>query len=75
MCRVSAVPPLLLAIVAALAPWTAAHADANTITVPNCATIAGSGASATPTLSQWAMIVLAGLVAMFGFVAMRRRVS
>jgi hypothetical protein len=46
--------------------------DANTITVPVCGALAGSGA-AIPTLSEWAMILLAGLLAIAGFAAMRRR--
>ena len=34
---------------------------------------AGGVASAIPTLSQWAMILLAGLLAVAGFAALRRR--
>ena len=44
--------------------------DANTITVPTCAPFVGA---AIPTLSAWAMIMLAGLLAIAGFAAMRRR--
>jgi hypothetical protein len=43
--------------------------DANTITVPTCAAfVAGS----IPTLSQWALVMLAALLAIASFVAMRR---
>jgi len=51
----------------------------STITVPGaCAALplppgAGSGAAAVPTLSEWAMILLAALLAFVGFAAMRRR--
>ena len=45
--------------------------DANTITVPVCAA-AGAGA-AIPTLSEWAMVLLAALLAIAGFTAIRRR--
>ncbi|HEV8256699.1 MAG TPA: IPTL-CTERM sorting domain-containing protein [Casimicrobiaceae bacterium] len=48
--------------------------DASTITVPTCAPFSGGGGiTDIPTLSQWAMIALAGLVAIAGFAAMRRR--
>lgn len=48
--------------------------DANTITVPPaCAPLVGGGSTIIPTLSQWAMIALAALLAIAGFTAMRRR--
>jgi Ice-binding-like/IPTL-CTERM motif len=49
--------------------------DANTITVPTCAPFGGAGGNAalTPTLSDWALILLCALLATAGFVAMRRR--
>jgi hypothetical protein len=46
--------------------------DAVTITVPTCAPFVG-GSTGIPTLSQWAMIVLAVLLAIAGFAAMRRQ--
>jgi hypothetical protein len=46
--------------------------DADTITVPTCAQSLPIG-SAIPTLSEWAMIMLASLLAIAAFVAMRRR--
>jgi Ice-binding-like/IPTL-CTERM motif len=46
--------------------------DANTITVPTCAPF-GGGNTAIPTLSEWAMVMLAGLLAIAGFAAMRRQ--
>jgi Ice-binding-like/IPTL-CTERM motif len=52
--------------------------DAVTITVPTCAPFGGGGgvggnAALTPTLSDWALILLCALLAAAGFVAMRRR--
>jgi hypothetical protein len=50
--------------------------DADTITVPTCAPFAGvggGGGSSVPTLSEWAMVMLAALLAIAGFAAMRRR--
>jgi hypothetical protein len=44
--------------------------DANTITVPSCAPFA---AGPIPTLSEWGMVMLAALLAIAGFAAMRRR--
>ena len=44
--------------------------DANTITVPTCAP---SGSAAIPTLSEWAMVMLAAILAIAGFAVMRRR--
>ena len=44
--------------------------DANTITVPTCAPF---GSFPVPILSEWAMIMLAGLLAFAGFAALRRR--
>ena len=49
--------------------------DANTITVPTCAPFAGgsSGVGITPTLSEWALVMLATLLlAIAGFVVVRR---
>jgi hypothetical protein len=46
--------------------------DANTITVPSCAAFVAGG---IPTLSEWAMVMLAALLAIAGFTALRRRVS
>ena len=46
--------------------------DATTITVPTCAPFTG-GALNIPTLSEWAMIMLAGLMALAGFAALRRQ--
>jgi hypothetical protein len=49
--------------------------DTDTITLPTaCAAILPSGSvSDVPTLSQWAMILLTGLLAIGGFAAMRRK--
>lgn len=47
--------------------------DANTITVPTCAPFGDGGSTVIPTLSQWAMIMLAALLAIAGFAAMRRK--
>ncbi len=44
--------------------------DANTITVPTCAPF---GSFPVPTLSEWAMVLLAGLLAFAGFAALRRQ--
>lgn len=46
--------------------------NADTITVPTCAPF-GSGASTIPTLSEWGLILLSGLIAIVGFVQMRKR--
>ena len=46
--------------------------DAVTITVPTCAPFTAGG-TIIPTLSQWAMIMLAVLLAIAGFAAMRRQ--
>lgn len=46
--------------------------DANTITAPSCAATP-AGAAAIPTLSEWAMILLAGLIAVAGMAAMRKQ--
>ena len=46
--------------------------DADTITVPTCAAFLPGG-TPIPTLSEWAMIMLAGLLAIAGFAAMRRQ--
>jgi hypothetical protein len=49
-------------------------ADANTITVPAaCAPSVIGGSISVPTLSEWAMIMLAALLAIVGFAAMRRQ--
>jgi Ice-binding-like/IPTL-CTERM motif len=52
--------------------------DANTITVPTCAAIPPPPGPpgpdfGVPTLSEWAMIMLAALLAIAGFAAMRRQ--
>ena len=47
--------------------------DANTITVPTCAPFVGGGGTDIPTLSEWAMVMLAALLAIAGFAAMRRQ--
>lgn len=57
----------------ALAYGGTVTSDTNTITVPTCAAFVPAGAAAVPTLSEWAMIMLAGLLAIAGFAAMRRR--
>ncbi|HEX7465258.1 MAG TPA: IPTL-CTERM sorting domain-containing protein, partial [Usitatibacter sp.] len=47
---------------------------ANTITVPAaCAALAGGGSTGIPALSEWAMAMLAALLATAGFAAMRGR--
>ena len=49
--------------------------DANTITVPTCAPFTGGGGvgvGTTPTLSEWAMFMLAALLSIAGIVAARR---
>ncbi len=46
--------------------------DSATITVPTCAPFAGNPVN-IPTLSEWAMIVLAGLLAFVGFAGLRRQ--
>jgi hypothetical protein len=38
-----------------------------------CAAAAAVGATPAPTLSEWAMVMLAALLAIAGFAAMRRR--
>ena len=48
--------------------------DANTVTVPVCAAAPVTG-GAIPTLSEWAMILLAGLLAIAGFAALRRQAA
>jgi hypothetical protein len=45
--------------------------DANTITVPSCAAFTGG---AIPTLSEWAMVMLAALLVIAGLAALRKRV-
>jgi hypothetical protein len=54
---------------------TIAAADAgNTITCTITNTFTAlTAVTSVPTLSEWGMIILAGLLALFGFVAMRRR--
>ena len=48
--------------------------DATTITVPTCASFAGGGGTAViPALTGWGMAMLAALLAIAGFAAMRRR--
>ncbi len=46
--------------------------DADTTTVPTCAPFGSGNAALTPTLSDWAMIMLCALLAMAGFAALRR---
>ena len=46
--------------------------DATTVTVPTCAPFTGAAIN-IPTLSEWAMIMLAGLLALAGFAALRRQ--
>lgn len=46
--------------------------NADTITVPGCAPF-GSGSTAIPTLSEWGLILLSGLIATMGTVQLRRR--
>jgi hypothetical protein len=46
--------------------------DADTITVPTCAGFL-AGTAPIPTISEWAMVLLAALLAIAGFAAMRRR--
>ena len=46
--------------------------DANTITVPPCAPFAGGAAVATPTLSDWTLIMLCALLVVAGLVAKSR---
>jgi hypothetical protein len=48
--------------------------DANTITVPACAPIVATG-TAIPTLSEWAIAILAALLVIAGVAAMRRLTS
>ncbi len=61
----------------ALAAGGTVTTDANTITVPGACGGGGSGGgngvSPVPTLSEWAMMALAGLLALAGFAAMRKR--
>lgn len=59
----------------ALAFGVTVTTDASTITVPTCRPFGPGGGVVTdvPTLSQWTMIVLAALLAIAGFAAMRRR--
>ena len=47
--------------------------DATTITVPTCASFAGGGTAVIPALTGWGMAMLAALLAIAGFAAMRRR--
>ena len=56
----------------ALAFGNTVTTDADTITVPACAPFVAA-VSAIPTLSEWAMILLAALLAFAGFAAMRKR--
>jgi hypothetical protein len=48
--------------------------DADTITVPTCAPFV-AGTTTIPALSEWAMVMLAGLLAIAAFAAMRRKAS
>lgn len=49
--------------------------DTDTITLPTVCAAAGGSVNGIPTLSQWAMIMLTGLLAIGGFAAMRRKQS
>lgn len=51
---------------------TVTTATNTSITVPPCGS-PGTGTASIPTLSEWAMIVLASLMAMAGFAAIRKR--
>ena len=65
----------------AIARTGAVTLDSNTVTVPTCAPIipgggggGGTGASqGIPTLSEWALMLMAALMAVTAFAAMRRR--
>ncbi|HEX7402685.1 MAG TPA: IPTL-CTERM sorting domain-containing protein [Usitatibacter sp.] len=57
----------------ALAFGVTVGTDANTITVPVACAAGGLGGGGIPALSEWAMIMLAALLAIAGFVAMRRQ--
>ena len=48
--------------------------DADTITVPTCGAIVSAIAN-TPTSSRWAILMLASLLAIVGFVVTRRSVK
>src|SRR5476651_2218536 len=48
--------------------------DADTITVPSCAPFA-AGSAGIPTLAEWAIVVLAVLLAIAGFAALRRQAT
>jgi hypothetical protein len=41
--------------------------------ITGCALAAGNSAAPAPTLSEWAMVMLAALLAVAGFAAMRRQ--
>jgi hypothetical protein len=56
----------------ALAFGVTVTTDSTTITVPTCAPFSGSGAG-IPTLSGWAMVILAAFLTIAGFAVMRRR--
>jgi len=47
--------------------------DAVTITVPTCAAFAGFLGAGIPTMSQWALVLMALLMSIAGFVALRSR--
>jgi hypothetical protein len=54
-------------------PTTVTTNGANTISVPAACAPSAFGPGGIPTLSEWSMILLASLLAMAGFIAMRRR--
>jgi hypothetical protein len=56
----------------ALAFGVTVTTDSNTVTVPTCAPFGGGGAG-IPTLSEWAMVMLAAFLAIAGFAVMRRK--
>ena len=62
----------------AIARTGAVTLDSNTVTVPACAPVIPGGPGtgnpeAIPTLSEWAMLLMAALMALTAFAAMRRR--
>jgi hypothetical protein len=61
----------------AIARTGAVTLDTNTITAPSCTITGGAGGPTTgiPTLSEWALILLATLMALAAFAAIRRRSS
>ena len=58
-----------------MATTDATLTDPVPMTFAGCAAAGAGGANPTPTLSQWAMFMLAGMLAFAGFAAMRRRAT